>query len=116
MKKGNRLSFSFTINTLFQDGFPYNLTNFNSFHLKLTSQDPCKAVHFIWEQANIESDNTPEQLKLVEFPKSSCKTFYTRVMRKEIQFKLRQLGIVKPNLTIYVIKDLLGNIKIKEKH
>ena len=30
-------------------------------------------------------------------------------MRKEIQLKLKQLGVVKPNVVIFIIKDLLGN-------
>ena len=37
-------SFSFTINTLLQEGFSYNLTNFNLFHFKLPSQDPYETV------------------------------------------------------------------------
>lgn len=37
-------SFSFTINTLLQEGFPYNLTNFNLCHFKLPSQDPFETV------------------------------------------------------------------------
>ena len=110
LKKSNsRQSFSNTINTLFQEGFPYNLPNCNLFHFKLPSQGPYEAVHFIWKQPNTECDNTPEQLKLVDSLKSSCKTFYTRAMRKEIQFKLKQLGVVKPHVAIFIIKDLLGD-------
>ena len=30
-------------------------------------------------------------------------------MRKEIQFKLRQVGIIKPYLAVYIIEDILGN-------
>ena len=30
-------------------------------------------------------------------------------MRKEIQFRLKQLGVVKPHVAIFVIKDLLGD-------
>ena len=30
-------------------------------------------------------------------------------MRKEIQFKLKQLGVVKPDIAIFIIKDLLSN-------
>ena len=98
-----------TINTVFQECFPYNLANFNLFHFKLPSQGLSGAVHFIWKQGNTECDNTPEQLKLVESLKSSSKTFHTQVMMKEIQFKLRQLWMVKLQLIIYVIKDLLGD-------
>ena len=48
LKKSNiRQSFSNTINTLFQEGFPYNLPNCNLFHFKLPSQGPYEAVHFI---------------------------------------------------------------------
>ena len=109
LKKSNsRQSFSNTINTLFQEGFPYNLPNCNLFHFKLPSQGPYEAVHFIWKQPNTECDNTPEQFKLLDSLKS-CKTFYTRAMRKEIQFKLKQLGAVKPHVAIFIVKDLLGN-------
>ena len=101
--------FSNTINTLFQEGFPYNLPECNLFHFKLPSQGPYEAVHFIWKQPNTECDNTPQQLKLVDSLKSSCKTFYTRAMRKEIQFKLKQLGVVKPHVAIFIIKDLLDD-------
>ena len=67
LKKSNsRQSFSNTINALFQEGFPYNLPNCNLFHFKLRPQGPYEAVHFIWKQPNIECDNTPEQLKLVD--------------------------------------------------
>ena len=108
MKKSNsRQSFSNTIHTLFEECFPYNLPNCNLFHFKLPSQGPYEAVHFIWKQPNSECDNAPEQLKLVDSPKSTCKTFYTRAMRKEIQFKLKQL--VKRHVAIFIIKDLLGD-------
>ena len=30
-------------------------------------------------------------------------------MRKEIQFKLKQLSVVKPHVAIFIIKDLLGD-------
>ena len=30
-------------------------------------------------------------------------------MRKEIQSKLRQVGIIKPYLAVYIIEDILGN-------
>ena len=108
-KSNSRQSFSNTINTLFQEGFPYNLPNCNLFHLKLPSQDPYEAVHVIWKQSNTECDNTQELLKLLDSLKSSCKTFYIRAMRKEIQFKLKQLGVVKPHIAIFIIKDLLGD-------
>ena len=75
MKKGNSRQSFFSINNLFQEDFSYNLTNFNLFNYKLTSQSPSEAVHFIWKQGNTECDNTPEQLKLVESHKSSSKTF-----------------------------------------
>ena len=108
-KSSSPESFSSTINTLFQEGFPYNPPNCNLFHFKLPSQGPYEAVHFIWKQPNSKCDNTPEQLKLVDSLKSSCKTFYTRAMRKEIQFKLKQLGVVKPHVAIFIIKDILGD-------
>ena len=86
-----------------------NFPNCNLFHFKLPSQDPYEAVHFIWKQPNTECDNTPELLKLLDSLKSSCKTFYTPAMRKEIQFKLKQLAVVKPHIAILIIKDLLGD-------
>ena len=110
LKKSNsRESFSNTINTLFQEGFPHNLPNCNLFHFKLPSQGPYEAVHFISKQPNTECDDTPEQLKVVDSLKSSFKTFCTRAMRKEIQFKLKQLGVVKSHIAIFIIKDLLGD-------
>ena len=30
-------------------------------------------------------------------------------MRKEIQFKLKQLGVVKPHVAVFIIKDLLSD-------
>ena len=30
-------------------------------------------------------------------------------MRKEMQFKLKQLGVVKPHVAIFIIKDLLSD-------
>ena len=47
VKKGNSRQSFFSINNLFQEDFSYNLTNFNLFNYKLTSQSPSEAVHFI---------------------------------------------------------------------
>ena len=30
-------------------------------------------------------------------------------MRKEIQSKLRQVGLIKPHLAVYIVKDILGD-------
>ena len=105
LKKSNsRQSFSNTINTLFQEGFQYNIPNYNLFHFKLIAY-----VDFISKQPNTECDNTLENLKLVDSLKLSCQTFYTRATRKKIQFKMKQLGAVKPHIAIFIIKDLLGD-------
>ena len=49
-KSTGRQSFSNTINTLFQEGFPYNPPDYNLFHFKLPSQGPYEEVHFIFKQ------------------------------------------------------------------
>ena len=48
-------------------------------------------------------------MRLVEEIDNNSKSFYSRAMQKEIQHKLKGLGLVKAHQAVFVIKDLLGN-------
>ena len=93
---------------LTQKGFPFHLENCDLFYFKLPSQGCHRAVHVLWKQPKNEN-STPRQLQLIEQLRSCKKTFYTRAMRREIQSKLKYLGVVKARHAVYVIKDLLGD-------
>ena len=48
-------------------------------------------------------------MKLVEELRNNSKRIYSRAMQKEIQHKLKGLGLVKAHQAVFVIKDLLGD-------
>ena len=93
------------IETLIKKGFPYRFPKSSIYYFKLPSQGPHKAVHILWKQPQNE-DSTPQQMKLVEELRNNSKSFYSRAMRKEIQHKLKRLGLVKAHQAVFVIKDL----------
>ena len=93
---------------LIKKGFPYQFPKSSIYYFKLPSQGPHKAVHILWKQPQNE-DSTPQQMKLVEELRNNSKSFYSRAMRKEIQHKLKRLGLFKAYQAIFVIKDLLGD-------
>ena len=48
-------------------------------------------------------------MKLVQELRNNSKSFYSRAMQKEIQHKLKRLGLVKAHQAVFAIKDLLGD-------
>ena len=89
------------IETLIKKGFPYRFPKISISYFKLPSQGPHKAVHILWKQSQNE-DSTPQQIKLVEELPNNSKSFYSRAIRKEIQHKLKRLGLVKAHQAVFV--------------
>ena len=48
-------------------------------------------------------------MKLVQELCNNSKSFYSRAKQKEIQHKLKRLGLVKAHQAVFAIKDLLGD-------
>ena len=96
------------IKALIVKSFPYRLPKSSIYYFKLPLQSPHKAVHILWKQPQ-NKDSTPQQMKLVEELHSNSKSLYSRAMWREIQHKLKCLGLVKAYQAVFVIKDLLGD-------
>ena len=107
-KDSGRQDVRHAIKTLIKKDFPYQFPKSSIYYFKLPSQGPHKAVHILWKQPQNE-DSTPQQMKFVEELRNNSKSFYSRAMQKEIQHKLKDLGLVKAHQAVFVIKDLLGN-------
>ena len=107
-KDSGRRDVCHAIEILIKKGFPYQFPKSSTYYFKLQSQGPHKVVHILWKQFQIE-DSTPQQRKLVDEIRNSSKSFYSRAMWKEIQHKLKRLGLVKAHQLVFVIKDLLGD-------
>ena len=96
------------IETLIKKSFRYRFPKSSIYYFKLPSQGQHKAVHILRKQRENE-DRTPQQMKLVEEPCNNSKILYSRVMQKEIQHKLKRLGLVKAHQAVFVTKDLLDD-------
>ena len=107
-KDSGRQDVHHSIKTLIKKGFPYRFPKSSIYYFKLLSQGQHKAVHVLWKQPQKE-DSTPQQMKLVEKLLNNSKSFYSRAMRKEIQHKLKRLGLVKAHQAVLIMKDLLGD-------
>ena len=103
--RNNKCKFNYAIESLTQKGFPFHLEYSDLFYFKLPSQGCHRAVHFLWKQPKNEK-RTTQQLQLIDQLRSCKKTFYLRPMRREIQSKLKYLGMVKAHHVVYVIKYL----------
>ena len=107
-KDSGRRDLRHAIEILIKKDFLYWFPKSSIYYFKLPSQGPHKAIHILWKQFQIE-DSTPQQMKLVEEIRNNSKSFYSRAMRKEIQHKLKRLGLVEAHQVVFVIKDLLGD-------
>ena len=107
-KDSSRQDVHHATKTLIKKGFPHRFPKSSIYYFNLPSPGQHKAVHVLWKQPQKE-DSTPQQMKLVENLLNISKSFYSRAMRKEIQQKLKRLGLVKAHQAVFIMEDHLGD-------
>ena len=97
------------INHLLAEGLPFLIHNVTVFHFRLPSEGPHRAIHFLWTQPTTDESNNPQHTKLICDIREKKTKYFTRSMKKEVRSKLLRLGVVKPHLSKFALKDLLGD-------
>ena len=79
------------------------------YHFKLQSHEPNPAVHFIWKQPKNDDTSHKQQTMLVNNLRTNAENFHNRTGRREVKNCLQILGVVKSNVTEYLIRTLLND-------
>ena len=103
----NRWTLVRAINDLKENGLPVLLKNYDLFCYSLPSKGCHASQHFIWKQP--PDDSIAEQQRLIDEIRSSKKVYYSRSTKREIKKKLRRLGVVKPHIAEFLMKNIYGD-------